>query len=365
MPRAQKGAQRASFDQDPGSPLPSTPSRSRRSSRGPRALLRAIAISLPALALVPAVAAPVAAHDLGRPADRVVAPELRPGGLFDDHGLTVRIPDRGGFVWGELKFDDGTWQEVAVETDLDGRVFVRSRGDERKAVLAQRRLAAAEGTAGVDPSRSADMSASRTGSDNQCKDDFKNLYWWRMPRLEWRFNPAGTPGYLLDDDGSTTSVQAALQRAQDNITGAVNQCGRTDRVAAKGSLIGQTRGRPDVSSNGRCTGGNGKSVIQFGDLPSYSIAMTCVYGAADHVAAEADIRINNTTTRWATSKADCTGKELLLEAGITHEFGHAYGLAHASTFRNPYLTMQPLIRACSQGPSTLGLGDMLGLEKKY
>ena len=50
---------------------------------------------------------------------------------------------------------------------------------------------------------------------------------------------------------------------------------------------------------------------------------------------------------------------------MTHEFGHAYGLAHASTFRNPNLTMQPLVRACSMGHSTLGLGDMLGLEKKY
>jgi hypothetical protein len=49
---------------------------------------------------------------------------------------------------------------------------------------------------------------------------------------------------------------------------------------------------------------------------------------------------------------------------MTHEFDMPR-FGPRSTFRNPYLTMQPLIRSCSQGPSSLGLGDMLGLEKKY
>jgi hypothetical protein len=129
--------------------------------------------------------------------------------------------------------------------------------------------------------------------------------------------------------------------------------------------MGSTSRRPDISSGGSCQGGDGRSVIQFGDLPSYSIAMTCVYGIRDGRAAESDIRINNSETRWALSKASCTGRELLLEAGMTHEFGHAYGLAHASVYRNPSLTMQPLVRACSKAHSSLGLGDMLGLEKKY
>jgi hypothetical protein len=317
------------------------------------------------LVVLPIMAAPVSAHDALRPTDRIVAPALRPGQLFDDHGLTVRVPQPGGWVWGELKMADGTWQEVAVETAKDGTVFVRGRGNERRTALAERRRMAAAGISSADPSRASETRAAK-GADNECRDDFKNLYWWRLPRLEWRFNPAGTPAYLLDDDGSTTSVQAALQRAQDNITSSANRCGRADKVGAKGSLIGISKGRPDVSAKGSCTGGNGRSVIQFGSLPSYSIAMTCVYGiGSNHLAREADIRINNVGTRWATSRASCTGKELLLEAGMTHEFGHAYGLAHASTFRNPALTMQPLVRACSQGHSSLGLGDMLGLEKKY
>lgn len=366
MQEAWKGAQRASFDPNPGSRFPSSPSRSRRSSRGPRALLRAIAISLPVLVLLPGLVAPAAADDAtGRAGDRRVAPKLAAGALLRDHGISVAVPQPGGFVWGELKYPDGTWQEIAVETELDGTVYVRNRGDERAATLAARSLSAARGAAGSNVAATADATATRRSATDECRDDFRNLYPWRLPRLEWRFNPAGVPAYLLDADGTPTSVVAALQRAQENITGSMNRCERGDRVGARGSYIGETGRKPNVSATGRCEGGDGHSVIQFGSLPSYSIAMTCVYGTRQGVAAEADIRINHEDTRWATDKATCKGKQLLLEAGMTHEFGHAYGLAHASTFRNPWLTMQPLIRACSTGHSSLGLGDMLGLEKKY
>lgn len=361
MQEAWKGAQRASFDQIPGRSTPSSPSRSRPSSRGSRSLLRAIAISLPVLLLLPVLAVPAAAH--GRVADRRVAPKLAPGALVRDHGLTVTVPQRGGFVWGELKLADGTWQEIAVETDLDGTVYVRGRGDERAATIAERRAVAARGTAGAAPGAKAEIAGS--GGSGECRDDFRNLYWWRLPRLDWKFNPARTPHYLLDADGTTRRVQAAIQRAQDNITGSTNRCARGDRVGATGALMGITRRVPNVSGTARCTGGDGQSVIGFGDLPSYSIAMTCVYGVRNGVARESDIRMNHVDTRWATDKATCSGRDLLIEGAMTHEFGHAYGLAHASIYRNPSLTMQPLVRACSMGHSTLGLGDMLGLEKKY
>ncbi len=317
--------------------------------------------SLPVLVLLPGLAAATGAHD--RATDRRVAPKLAPGSILHDHGLTVVVPQRGGFVWGELKYHDGTWQEIAVETEVDGTVYVRGRGDERAATLAVRREAAARGTTGTNLGATAERDA--TGATNECRDDFRNLYWWRLPRLDWRFNPAGTPRYLLDADGGTKAVQAAIGRAQDNITGSTNRCERGDRVSATGALVGVTRRAPNVAGTARCVGGDGRSVIQFGDLPSYSIAMTCVYGIRKGVAAESDIRMNNIDTRWATDKTSCSGRELLIEGAMTHEFGHAYGLAHASTFRNPYLTMQPLVHACSMGHSTLGLGDMLGLEKKY
>jgi hypothetical protein len=315
--------------------------------------------------VVPVVAAPVAAHDGDgiRPSARKLVTGLRPGALFTDHGITVAVPRAGGFVWGELKFADGTWQELTVETATDGNVYVTGRGSERKAVLNDRYETAARGIAR--PDGGSALAATSTAARGECADTYRNLYPWRIPRLEWRFNPAGTPRYLRDGDGGTKGVRAAISRAQRNITGSDNRCSRGDRVSARGRLIGRTNNSPNVSASARCTGGDGRSVIRFGDLPSYSIAMTCVYGLRRGLAREADIRINGVDTRWALGRRSCSGRELLLEAGMTHEFGHAYGLAHASTYRNPTLTMQPLIRVCSQGHSTLGLGDMLGLERKY
>ena len=363
MLRAQKGAQRASFVSIPIVAAPSSPSRSRRPSRGPRALLRAIVVLLPVLALASALAAPVSAHHPGRATDRRIAPRLLPGSVLSDHGISVAVPQPGGFVWGELKFPDGTYQEVGVETTTDGRVFVSNRGSERAATLDQRYEVAAQGAGATGVS--AVERTTTAGGSAECRDTYRKLYGWRLPRLDWRFNPAGTPAYLRDEDGRTSRVRAAIVRAQQNITGSDNRCDRGDRVGAKGAVLGDTRRHPNASREGHCTGGDGRSVIGFGDLPSYSIAMTCVYGLRQGIAAESDILINNGETRWAVSRAGCTGSELLLEAGMTHEFGHAYGLAHASVYRNPSLTMQPLVRACSPGHSTLGLGDMLGLEKKY
>ena len=75
-------------------------------------------------------------------------------------------------------------------------------------------------------------------------------------------------------------------------------------MSAKGALVGITRRAPNVAGTGRCMGGDGHSVIKFGDLPSYSIAMTCVYGIRKGVATESDIRMNNVDTRWATDKSE-------------------------------------------------------------
>jgi hypothetical protein len=337
-------------------------SRQRRSSRGTRSLLAAVAISLPILALT----VPVAAHDgHDRALDRRVAAGLKPGAIVRDHGITMAVPRPGGFAWGELKFADGTYQELGIETARDGTVFVSGRGNERAALLSDRFEAAARGigTGGLAPDGGRSFKATKGGGE--CGDTYRNLYWWRTPDLDWRFNPAGTPSYLRDAEGKITGVKTAIANAQRNITTAFNKCGRTDRISAKGDFLGVTRRNPNISSGASCTGGDGRSVIGWGDLPSYSIAMTCVYGVRNGVASEADIRMNNVDTRWAVDMATCDGRELLIEAAMTHEFGHAYGLAHASIYRNPALTMQPLVRNCSWAHASLGLGDLLGLEKKY
>ena len=52
------------------------------------------------------------------------------------------------------------------------------------------------------------------------------------------------------------------------------------------------------------------------------------------------------------------------EGAVTHEMGHAYGLAHTGS-GHANLTMQHLLRPCSTYARTLGLGDWLGMKKMY
>lgn len=321
-----------------------------------------ILLLLPLLLSLPAAAPAGAAEPLGVDGERRLLRDARAGDVVRDLGITVVAPPRGGFAWGEIRFLDGTWQELLVETDAAGRVYGSGWGDERAAVLAERR-ATMDDPAARGRVDAATPARKRRGSE--CRDTFRNLYGWRTPELYWQFNPRGIPANLERTEGGIEGVVGALARAQENITASVNVCDRSDRVDAVGGYVGLTHRMANVSAGGGCLGGDGLSVMMFGDLPSYSIAMTCVYGMRAGRAVEADIRINDEDSRWAVGRDACRGAELLLEAAMTHEFGHAYGLAHASTSRNPSLTMQPLIRACSAAPSTLGLGDMLGLERKY
>lgn len=341
--------------------------------RGAGALARiALGAALPVL-LILATGGGALAQDLApEPSSRPqVDRTLRPGDVVSDYGISVVVPDRGESVWGELKFRDGTYQTLMVETDAVGRVTLVSVGDEAAvdaaAVLLTGVAEASTSEPGNQMMPATDAAVATVGARRrrECTDTYRNLYRWRMRNLEWRLNARHAPKALLDKDGGASRIVAALKRAQHNVTDADNVCGYKDRVSARGRYLGQSRRTADVSGGGRCSKGDHRSVISFADLPYWSIAMTCVYQQRRGVAKEADILINDVDALWALSRDRCKGDRLLLEAAITHEFGHAYGLGHASAYYHRSLTMQPIIPFCSLGPASLGLGDIKGLERKY
>lgn len=363
-----EGAQRASENRVSGPCVVRDHRRFQGQRSDSHAVLRvAVGVIVP-IALILASSATLAQDTspdtgLGSQVDR----SLKPGDVVTDHGITIVVPDPGTSVWGELKFRDGTSQSLMVETDTLGRVTLFQVGDEAAPNAADDLITGvAQAATGTDPKAMvAEVNKAAKARKRDCSDTYRNLYSWRMPRLAWRLNAKGAPKSLLDADGGTTGIAAALTRAQVNVTAAHNDCGRKDHVSAKGSFLGYTRNTANVSVGRGCSKGDHKSVISFGDLPRYSVAMTCVYQQRKHVAREADIRINNVDALWALRGPGCGGRHLLLEAAITHEFGHAYGLAHASSYAHPTLTMQPIIPFCSLAPTTLGAGDLKGLEAKY
>lgn len=192
-----------------------------------------------------------------------------------------------------------------------------------------------------------------------CEDRAFNLIGGRWSQsVHWKFNAGSTPAGL-----GAAEVESLLVKAFNNITGAHNDCGRADKVNAQNDYDGRTTRSPGISRRARCSGSDGRNVVGFGALPRGVLAATCTRHVGGQIV-EADIRIN-TRYAWALSAAACSNQELL-EPTITHEVGHVYGLGHVGERRHPLLTMSTRSDGpCSNAASTLGLGDMLGLEDLY
>ena len=176
--------------------------------------------------------------------------------------------------------------------------------------------------------------------------------------LEWSFRASSVPAGL-----SATNVLAVIKRAFNNITGERNDCGRSDTVSATSLYLGTTTRKPAVTSSGGCGSRDGHNVVGFAPLGGYYSGYTCIWWIGNEIV-EADMRLD-TGTAWALSSSGCSGK-LMMESLVTHEVGHAFGLAHVNEQNHGRLTMSVYIDGlCENQEATLGLGDMKGLEALY
>ena len=176
--------------------------------------------------------------------------------------------------------------------------------------------------------------------------------------LHWSFRSSSVPSGL-----STSAVLNVIKRAFGNVTGEHNDCGRGDTVSATSSYLGTTTRKPDVGCNGACGPPDGHNVVAFAPLDGFYAGYTCIWWSGTTIV-EADMRLD-THTNWALSGAGCSN-ELMMEALVTHEAGHAFGLAHVGEGNHGRLTMSVYIDGlCENQEATLGLGDMKGLESLY
>lgn len=175
---------------------------------------------------------------------------------------------------------------------------------------------------------------------------------------DWWFQAPSTPAGI-----GKRATERALKRSIANVTGARNDCGRPDRVAATSIYRGRTDRKPAPTAKGQCAPMDGYNVIGFGRLPPGIAGLTCIYSSGNRIL-EADIKLDR-DARWAVSLASCNFASMV-EAVATHEFGHVFGLGHVSESTHGRLTMSERLDGyCQLNEATLGKGDMLGLESRY
>ena len=294
-------------------------------------------------AILCSVVAAACTGDLG-PGAEVVREGLAPGDVGARGLAAAIVPEHGMTVHAEVIRDDGTFETLELETLLDGRVLERIPADDGPT---------SDGEAGA-------TSAALSSSPPPCSDRARSLmgHRWR-DRFEWRFSAGTTPTGLGKD-----AVEAALRRAVVNIVRSDNDCGMADHVSATARYAGRTTRGTNVTSAGACGSPDGLNVVGFGALPTGTLGVSCTW-SIDGRAIENDVRLNRGDHRWFVRRpAGCTNR-FGIEAVMTHELGHTFGLGHVSEATHGNLTMSTRLSPCSNAPSTLGRGDVIGLRALY
>ena len=252
--------------------------------------------------------------------------------------LGVVVPARGETVGIQVHRLDGTTGELVLQRNADGTVQTVDLG--------------ALPTVDALPKKCADKAFSLEG------------FRWTTA-YAWSFRAASTPkGY------DATAVEGALRRAANNITGSANACSLPDQVSATNVYKGRTTVSPNIVSSKTsvtCGKRDGHNVVAFGALPQPYLGLTCYWWDGNGAALEADVKLNAAYHAWfsgASVPAGCSNR-FSIEATMTHEFGHAFGLGHVSEANHGELTMSTRLSPCTVGPARLGLGDVLGLRAKY
>jgi hypothetical protein len=298
-------------------------------------------------------------------ADVQVRRDLRPGDVVREHGAGVVVPARGHFVATEVLLEDGS-QMLSASTNPDGTVLVSS--EETRAERAPGRPNRDEMTIMEPPLGRAIPPCDDTAYafiTYRSWSHEKPIAW--KSNFRWWFRVSTTPSYMNVDN-----ARAAIGRAAANITGTHNDCDLIDGVEATHDFGGDTDFTPNISTDGTtCVSPDGLSIVAFGTLAPGRLATTCVWGHddGDYVAriTSSDVRMNKAESKWYGIKpADCYDR-WSVEAVMTHEFGHSFGLAHVGPEDlHGWLTMSPVGNgACQNSEATLGFGDAQGLVTLY
>jgi len=258
------------------------------------------------------------------------------GRLVTDGRVSVRVPPAGMSVAGD---GVGTHGEVRGLTVTNTGATVRAVRDP---------AGAASGT-----------TSARRGSPPACKDRTSNLegHRWKTG-LRYHVNLKAMPGRLHGN-----KVVKQIKIANGNMRKGRNTCGKPRLKTPASHFLGRTAAKPNIKPGGpTCGAGNSRNVVAFGHLPGGLLGWTCYWFFGSRMVG-ADMLIDNGPNLVTNLPRSCTDK-WDFEGTVTHEWGHAYGLAHTGS-GHANLTMQHILSPCSTYARTLGLGDWIGMNKMY
>jgi len=198
----------------------------------------------------------------------------------------------------------------------------------------------------------------RAGDLPACRDrafELENHRWTRS--LRYRVNLAKMPARF-----HAKTVVRQVRSANRNMRKGRNTCGKPIIDPPAAHYRGRTSKKLNVTRGPGCGRLNTTNVVGFGNLPTTLLGWTCYWYRGGRMVA-ADIMIDNGRS-LSTKVPDNCSNTWDFEGTVTHEWGHAYGLAHTGT-RHGNLTMHHLLKPCSTYARTLGLGDWRGMKRLY
>jgi hypothetical protein len=260
-------------------------------------------------------------------------------------------------VWGEAFSSDGTTTEIAVYRDPDtGDVTVLAGPVDTDAVKGGLGLGA-------------------TGSPGACSDGAYAVQAWRRTTgFTWYFNGTNHPGSISPQEARDAAIAAGS-----NIVDTDNNCGKaTNYLPISQTHGGPTYNHPAITRetcNAQTVGSASlaENVISFeSGLAANTLALACTWSRTNSTTTNrmnsygSDIKIDSTSRLWYayTHPPGCSN-QYDLDAVLTHEFGHVFGMAHVSETTHANLTMSAKTTACDESARSLGLGDWRNMDTSY
>ncbi len=233
--------------------------------------------------------------------------------------------------------------------NIRGRVLVR-------ALLVQRLVAA---TSQRPNARAIDNRNECSSGGYATLNDGRGPAW--PGAYSWRISTVGRPSNI-----TASQFQTAVKNAGAVWAGAKNPCGKSDVSSLTNRLLGTTSSKPDLIVRSNQTWGcgtmDGTSEIGFIRATGTSTTgLACTLwdtsdgdGDGKLDIRESDIALNSRYS-WVVPGAGCSSTtRFYLDEVLTHEFGHAVGVAHGPATSH---VMYPYHANCSRLGISLSLGD--------